>query len=525
MKLRMATAALLVCTSLAATAPALATPLRWAAQNDIQTLDPHSQNHSATTTISGYVYESLTRYTETFDVEPALAAKWTFVTPTQVRFELRKGVKFHDGTPFTADDVVFSLQRIKHPASNMIIYASGVKEVKKIDAHTVDFMLDGPNPVLLRNLTYVRIMSKAWAVKNKVENPQDFKAKEDTFASRNAMGTGPYRLTSWVPDQRITMVANKDWWDKPSGNVSEVHYLPIKSDATRVAALLSGALDLLTDLPPQDVAKLKADPRLKVIEGPENRTIFFALDLGSDEIKGSSVKGKNPFKDKRVREAMSLSIDREAIKRTLMRGLSIPAAVMVAPVTYGWSQQLDVVQKPDVARAKQLMTEAGYPDGFDTPLACPNDRYVNDEEICQAVVSMWARIGIKAKLTTQPMTQHSVGLQRFEFPLYMYGWGVTTFDAQYTLQDIVHTKTSSADGKGNYSRVSDAKVDALVQQMKVETDVPKRLALMQEALKRTRDEFLFIPIHHQVRPWAMKAGVTIPHSANDAPQARWATVK
>jgi peptide/nickel transport system substrate-binding protein len=504
---------------------ASANTLRWAAQNDIQTLDPHSQNHSATTTISGYAYEGLTRYTEKFDVEPALATKWTYVTPTQVRFELRRGVKFHDGSPFTADDVIFSLQRIKHPASNMVIYSSGIKDAKKIDDFTVDLILDGPNPVLTRNLTFVRIVNKAWATKNRSENPQDFKAKEDTFASRNANGTGPFRITSWTPDQKITMVANKDWWDKPKGNISEVTYLPIKQDATRVAALLSGALDLLTDLPPQDVAKLKADPRLKVIDGPENRTIFFALDLGSDEIKGSSVKGKNPFKDKRVREAMSLAIDREAIKRSLMRNLSIPAAVMVAPVAYGWSQELDVVQKPDLARAKQLMTEAGYPEGFDTPLACPNDRYVNDEEICQAVVSMWARIGIKAKLTTQPMTQHSAALQRFELPLYMYGWGVTTFDAQYTLQDIVHTKTSGADGKGNYSRVSDAKVDALVQQMKVETDVPKRLAQMQEALKRTRDEFLFIPIHHQVRPWAMRADLTIPHSANDAPQARWATIK
>lgn len=505
--------------------PAGANTLRWAAQNDAQTLDPHSQNHSATATITGYAYEGLTRYTEKFDVEPALATKWTYVTPTQLRFDLRRGVKFHDGTPFTADDVVFSLQRIKHPASNMIIYASGIKEARKVDTHTVDFILEGPNPVLTRNLTYVRIMSKAWAQKNRNENPQDFKAKEDTYASRNAMGTGPFRITGWTPDQKITMVANKDWWDKPSGNISAVTYLPIKSDATRVAALLSGDLDLLTDLPPQDVAKLKADPRLKVIDGPENRTIFFAMDLGSDEIKGSSVKGKNPFKDRRVREALSIAIDREAIRRSLMRGLSIPAAVMVAPVTYGWSAELDTVAKPDVARAKQLLADAGYAEGFEVPLACPNDRYVNDEEICQAVVAMWARIGVKARLTTQPMTQHSAAMQRFELPLYMYGWGVTTFDAQYTLQDIVHTKTGGVDGKGNFSRVSDAKVDALVQQMKVETDVPKRLALMQEALKRTRDEVLFIPLHHQVRPWAMRAGVSLPHSANDAPQAKWATLK
>ncbi|RTL36920.1 MAG: ABC transporter substrate-binding protein [Burkholderiales bacterium] len=520
MKTTFALAALLWVTGLAC-----ANPLRWSAQNDIQTLDPHSQNHSATTTITGYAYEGLTRYTEKFDVEPALATKWTYVTPTQVRFELRRGVKFHDGSPFTADDVVFSFQRIRHPASNMVIYSSGIKEVRKIDDFTLDLILDAPNPVLTRNLTFVRIVSKAWATKNRSENPQDFKAKEDTFASRNANGTGPFRITSWTPDQKITMVANKDWWDKPKGNISEVTYLPIKQDATRVAALLSGALDLLTDVPPQDVAKLKADPRLKVIDGPENRTIFFALDLGSDEIKGSSVKGRNPFKDRRVREAMSLAIDREAIKRSLMRNLSVPAGIMVAPVVYGWSQELDQVAKPDLVRARQLLADAGYPDGFDTPLACPNDRYVNDEEICQAVVSMWARVGIKARLTTQPMTQHSVAVQRFELPLYLYGWGVTTFDAQYTLQDIVHTRTAGPDGHGNYSRISDAKVDALVQQMKLETDVPRRLALMQEALKRTRDEVLFIPIHHQVRPWAMRADVTIPHSANDAPQAKWATVK
>ena len=518
---RLLICSLLACASLAASA----VPLRWAAQNDIQTLDPHSQNHSATTTITGYVYEGLTRYTERFDVEPALAVRWTQISPTQLRFELRRGVKFHDGTPFSADDVLFSFQRIRHPASNMVIYTSGIKEVKKLDDYTVELLLDAPNPVLLRNLTFVRIVSKAWAQKNKSENPQDFKAKEDTYASRNAMGTGPFRVTGWQPDQRINLVANADWWDKPRGNVTEITYLPIKSDATRVAALLSGDLDLLTDLPPQDVGKLKADPRLKVVDGAENRTIFFALDQGSAEIRGSSLKGRNPFKDRRVREAMSLAIDREAIKRSLMRGLSLPAALMVPPNVYGYSAALDQVAKPDVARARQLLAEAGYADGFDTPLACPNDRYMNDEEICQAVVAMWARIGIKARLTTQPMSQHSAALQRYELPLYLYGWGVTTFDAQYTLQDIVHTKTSGADGKGNYARVSDATIDALVQQIKVESDAPKRVALIQQALKRTRDEVLFIPLHHQVRPWAMKAGVTLPYAANDAPQAKWATVK
>ncbi len=502
-----------------------AAPLRWAAQNDIQTLDPHSQNHSTTTNITGYAYEGLTRYNEKFQPEPSLASKWTQISPTQVRFELRRGVKFHDGTPFTADDVVFSFARIRQPQANMQIFVSGIKEVKKIDEHTVDMLLDGPNPVLLRNLTNFRIMSKAWAEKNKSVNPQDYKAKEDTYASRNAMGTGPYRITAWQPDQRISMVANKDWWDTNKGNVTEITYLPIKSDATRVAALLSGDVDLLTDLPTQDVAKLKADPKLKVLDGPENRTIFFAMDEGSDELRGSSVKGKNPFKDRRVREALNLAIDREAIRRSLMRGLSVPAAIMVAPGVNGHTPDIDQPLKADVEKAKKLLAEAGYADGFEVPLNCPNDRYVNDEEICQAAVAMWAKIGIKAKLSAQPMSQHSVLLQKLESPFYLYGWGVPTFDGQYTLQDIVHTKTSGIDGKGNYSRVSDAKIDQLVTAMKTENDVAKRNGLIREALLRVRDEHLFIPIHHQVRPWAMRSNVDTVHRADDKPEARFTTLK
>jgi len=502
-----------------------AASLRWAAQNDIQTLDPHSQNHSATSTISSYAYEGLTRYDEKFQVEPSLATKWTPLSPTQIRFELRRGVKFHDGTPFNADDVVFSFGRIRQPQANMSIYVSGIKEIKKIDAHTVDVLLEGPNPVLLRNLVYFRILSKSWAEKNKATNTQDYKAKDDTFASRNAMGTGPYKITGWQPDQRVTMVANTDWWDKPRGNVTELTYLPIKSDATRVAALLSGGIDLLTDLPTQDVAKLRSDPKLKVLEGNENRTIFFAMDQGSDELRGASVKGKNPFKDRRVREALSLAIDREAIKRAIMRGLSMPAAIMVAPGVNGYATDIDQPLKADSARAKLLLAEAGYAEGFEVPLNCPNDRYVNDEEICQAVVAMWAKVGIRAKLATQPMSQHSLMLQKLESPLYLFGWGVTTFDAQYTLQDVIHTKTSGSDGKGNYSRLSDAKIDQLVQQMKVETDVGKRNAQMREALIRVRDEHLFIPVHHQVRPWAMRANVDTLHMANDAPQIRLTTVK
>ncbi|MBA4341766.1 MAG: ABC transporter substrate-binding protein, partial [Methylibium sp.] len=427
---------------------------------------------------------------------------------------------------FTADDVVFSFGRIKQPQGTMQIYVTGIKEIKKVDSHTVDLILEAPNPILLRNIIDFRIMSKAWAEKNNSVNTQDYKAKEDNFASRNVMGTGAYRITGWQPDQKVSMVQNPEWWDKArASNISEVSYLPIKSDPTRVAALLSGDVDLLTDLPTQDVARLKADPKLKIIEGPEVRTIFFAMDQGSDELKGSSVKGKNPFKDKRVREAMNVAIDREAIKRTIMRGLSIPAAIMVAPGVNGNTPDIDQPIKADVEKAKKLMAEAGYPDGFDVQLNCPNNRYVNDEEVCQAAVSMWAKIGIKARLVATPMAQHSLTFQKFETSLYMLGWGVATYDAQYALQSLVRTKTTGADGNFNYSKVSDAKIDQLVDAMKTETDVPKRNAMIKEALLRTRDEHLFVPLHHQMRPWAMRANVQTVHRSDDRPEARFTSIK
>ncbi len=506
-------------------APAHAAALRWAAQNDILTLDPHSQNHATTNAILSHGYEGLTRYSATYQVEPALATKWTYISPTQVRFELRKGVKFHDGSPFTADDVIFSFGRIKQPQGTMGIYVTGVNEIKKVDDHTVDFILSGPSPILLRNIIDFRIMSKAWSEKNRTTNTQDYKNKEDNYASRNVNGTGPYQILSWTPDQRVMMAINASWWDKPTGNVTQVIYTPIKSDSTRVAALLSGDVDMLTDLPTQDVPRLRTDPKLKVVDGAEVRTIFVALDEFSPELKYSNVKGKNPFKDKRVREALNLAVDREAIKRSTMGGLSIPAAIIVAPGVNGHTAALDTPLKPDAAKAKKLLADAGYPNGFEFQLNCPNNRYVNDEKICQNLVSMWARIGVKVNLQAEGMATFIQKVQNFDSSAYLLGWGVATYDAQYSLQSLVRTRTSGADGNFNFGRASDAKVDQLVDAMKTETDIAKRNKLIEEALIRTRDEFLVVPLHHQMRPWAMKKEVTTVHRSDDRPEARFTSVK
>ena len=517
----------LACTVLLGTAPlqAQAQTLRWAAQNDILTMDPHSQNHATTNAILQHAYEGLTRYNATYQVEPALATKWTYVSPTQVRFELRKGVKFQDGSPFTADDVLFSFARIKQPQGTMAIYVTGISEIRKIDDYTVDLILAAPSPILLRNIVNFFIMSKSWSEKNKTTNVQNYVAKEENYASRHAMGTGSYKITAWQPEQRITMTINPDWWDKNGGNVKDVIYTPIKSDPTRVAALLSGDVDLLTDLPTQDVARLRTDGKLKVLDGPEVRTIFLAPDIGSAELKYSSVKGRNPFADKRVRQALSMAIDREALKRNTMRGLSIPAGLVVAPGVNGNAADLDVPTKVDIEGAKKLLADAGYPEGFEVRFNAPNNRYVNDEEIAQAIVAMWARIGVKATLVAENFATYAVKFQNFDTSLYLLGWGVATYDAQYTLQSIMRTRTSGADGNFNFSRISDPVLDKLVDAMKTEIDVAKRNAMIKEALLRVRDEVLVIPLHHQMRPWAMKAGVTTVHRSDDRPEARYTSVR
>ena len=513
--------------ALLATGAAGAATMRWAGANDILTVDPHAQNHQTTHAFLQQVYESLVRYDKAYKIEPALATKWTQVSPTQIRFELRKGVKFHDGAPFTADDVVFSLTRAMTPPSNMQSAVQSVKEVKKVDDHTVDLILKGPSPILLRELTEARIMNKAWAEKNNSLKSQDYAAKEENFAARNANGTGPFIMGGWQPDVKVTLKKNPNWWDKPTGNIDEVVFTPIKSAATRSAALISGQVDFVADPPPQDLARMKGSPDIKLIEGAENRTIFLGLDQFRDELPGAGTPGKNPLKDKRVRQALYQAIDSAGLHSRTMRNLSVPAGTMVAPMVHGWSKALDErAAKYDVEAAKKLLADAGYPNGFALKLDCPNDRYVNDEAICQAVTAMWTRIGVKTTLQAAPMSQFVTRVMNSDVSAYLFGWGVATFDALYSLDSLMATKDGKTSaGVYNAGRFSNAELDTKIGQIKVEMDIAKRDALLADALKLVKDEYLYLPVHHQIRPWAMRNNVETQHRADDRPMPVWTTIK
>ena len=513
-----------LCVALAAAMGVQAKPFKWTSASDIPTWDIHSQNNALANGIHAAVYESLVYYnSRTFKVEPVLATGWKQVSPVQLRLTLRQGVKFHDGSAFTADDAVFSLERAMSKTSNFAVYTQGIDKVVKVDANTIDILTKEPNPVLLNQLTELRIMSKAWAEKNNSVAPKDIKTKDDNFAHRNAMGTGPFMLKEWQPDQKMVLARNTAWWGKSEGNVTEVIYTPVKSVATRMAALLSGEVDFVLDPSPQDLSRVRSTPELKVMDGIENRTIFLGMDQFRDELPGSSIKGKNPLKDVRVRKALYQAIDIDTINKVTMRGLGQPTGALVAPQVNGWTKEVDKRYPYSLDTAKKLLADAGYPNGFEVDFACPNNRYINDEAICQAVTAMWAKAGVKAKLRTLPLATYFPMIQRYEASIYMLGWGVPTFDALYSIQSLVRSVGAGGDGNYNVGRYSNPQMDALVERTKKETDLKLRTELLTKALALQNEDVAHIPLHNQIIPWAMKKNIEVVHRADN--RLDWRLVK
>ena len=507
-----------------ASASAQAKSFKWTSSSDIPTWDIHSQNNALANGVHAAVYESLVYYnSRTFKVEPVLATAWKQMTPTQLRLTLRQGVKFHDGAAFSADDAVFSLQRAMAKTSNFGVYAQGIDRVVKVDGNTIDIFTKDPNPVLLNQLTELRMMNKAWAEKNNSVSPKDIKTQDENFAHRNANGTGPFMLKSWQPDQKLVLNKNPAWWGKAEGNVTEVVYTPVKATATRMAALLSGEVDFVLDPSPQDLPRLRQDSNLKVVDGIENRTIFFGMDQHRDELPGSNIKGKNPLKDQRVRKALYQAIDIDTITRVTLRGLGQATGALVAPQVNGWTKGVHQRYPYSVAAAQKLLADAGYKDGFEVDFACPNNRYINDEQICQAVTAMWAKIGVKAKLRTQPLVTYFPMIQRHEASIYMLGWGVPTFDALYSLQSLVRSVGVGGDGNYNVGRYSNPQMDALVERTKKETDLKLRTELLTKALQLQNDDVAHIPLHNQVIPWAMKKNIDVVHRADN--RLDWRLIK
>ncbi len=506
--------------------PADAQTLRWASAGDPQTMDPYSQNENFTNNINHQIYEFLVERDKKLGFVPGLATEWKQTAPLQWRFKLRAGVKFHDGRPFTADDVVFSVNRAKEKTSQIAAYASALGEAKKVDDLTVEFNLAQFDPVFLDHLNTVFIMSKSWCEEHKAAKPQDFANKEETYTALNANGTGPFVLASRQPDIKTVLKRNPNWWGKQEGNLQEVVYTPIKSDATRLAALISGEVDFILDPPPRDLERLRNTAGVRVIDGPENRIIFIGLDQARDELLYSSVKGKNPFKDLRVRKALYQSIDIETIKTKLMSGQAAPTGALV-PTPIASFNDPDVEKRLpyDLEAAKKLMKDAGYADGFEVTMDCPNNRYINDERICQTLASMWARLNIKVRVNAMPKVTYFPKTEKLDTSLYLFGWGGSITDAETTFTPIYRNRGDKGIGEYNRGNYKDDELDALAAASSKEADPAKRKALIKQVFLRHNEQVHHIPLHRQFIPWAARSNVSVVHRPDNWLEMQWVTLK
>ena len=508
-------------------AAAQAETLKWARAGDALTLDPHAQNEGVTLAVMQQMMEPLIIRAPSGELEAALATEWGVSpdNPNVWNFKLREGVKFHDGADFTAEDVVFSIERALSEDSDMKGLLSSVEKVEVVNDHEINIHTTGANPILPATLPNILIIDKGWAEANDVVDVQDVEGGEETYASQNVNGTGPYKLVSRENDVKTVMTINEDYWGKGEFPMefTDIIYTPIQNQATRMAALLSGEVNFIQDVPVQDLERIKGTEGKKVMTAPQNRVIFFGLNQ-SDELVHGNIDGKNPLQDVKVRQAMNMALNRDAIKQVVMRGQSQPAGMIAPPFVNGWTEELDQYPEWDVEAAKALMEEAGYGEGFPLTLNCPNDRYINDEAICQAAVGMLAQIGIKVNLEALPKAQHFPLVNGLETDAYMLGWGIPSYDSEYIFNFLYHTK-GDLYGTWNGTHYSNERIDELTKAIASEVDIAKRDEMIAEMWQIVKEDVVYLPIHHQVLNWAMDENVGAAIDSDDQAKVKFFTVE
>ena len=525
---------LLLCVGLVTVAlsapPAQATSLRIATAFDPQTMDPHGLALLYHTRVVYQIYESLVSRDESFALEPALAVSWQMTTPTAWRFKLRPGVTFHDGSAFSADDAVFSIERAMAAPSQRAFQLKGVTSVKKVDANTIDILVEAPDAVLPEKLQFISMLSKAWSEKHGVQRAQDFNAKQETFAVRNANGTGPFRLERYEPDVRTVLRRHPGWWgwaeqrggQARHGNLAEVSWVTIKSDATRLAALASGEVDMVLDPPYQDIQRLKGDRRQTLLQMADMGQQYLAFDQARAELQDSDVKGANPFKDVRVRRAVYHAINVPLIIDKVLRGQAVPTGAFLSSRVDGSPPELDRRLPYDPARARALLAEAGYPNGFAITLDCVNVAW--RENVCQAASAMLTQVGIRTTLRSSPSNQFFPKLSQGTASFIEYGW-TPSVDAWQSLNALLRTFDKSGLGTFNAGRYSNPKLDGLIDGIRTEPDLTRRRAMVATVLRLAADELPYVPLYRRTLTWAMAAKVSAVQWPNDTIELRWVRVK
>src|SRR5262245_19352763 len=474
-------------------------------------MDPHFHNLSPNNSLLSHIYDRLVHQDPDQVLIPGLAVSWKAIDDTTWEFKLRKGVTFHDGSPFTADDVICTFKRapnVPNSPSSFGLYLKG-KTAEKVDDHTVLIKTKEPHPLVPNDLSTINIVSKSAGCEAKTE---------DFNAGKASVGTGPFKFAEYVPGDRIVMTANNKYWGgKPAWD--KVTFKPITNAPARVAAVLAGDVDLIEDVPTADIGKLSKDFRVSIIQTVSNRVIYFHLDHFRETSPFITAKDgsaiKNPLRDQRVRLAISKAINRDAIVERIMEGAAIPAGQLLAEQFFGVSKKL-MPEKYDVEGARKLMKDAGFEGGFKMKIHGPNGRYVNDAKIVEVVAQMLTRIGIDTSVETLPPAvffrrASSGGPDNTpEFSFILVGWGSGTGEASSPLGSLLYTvDASKGTGAANRGRYSNPEVDKLVDAALVSVDDAKRADLLARATEVAIGDLGIIPSHYQLNVWATRKGLKI----------------
>lgn len=469
-------------------------------------MDPQYHSLTPNTQLSQTLFDPLVRTDAQAKPVAALAEKWE-IDDDVWTFHLRKDVTFTDGTPLTAQDVVFTYDRVHkvpNSPSSYALYLSTIDKVEAIDDHTVRITTKGPSPVLLPNLSMVPIMSHKAAAGDAPEG----KTTVQLNAGDGLIGTGPYKFVSWQRGSEIVFERNDDYWGKKP-DWERIIYRPITNPAARVAALLAGDVDLIEDPPTDDLARLKNENSLYVQETPSLRVIYIALNQGDEVPKGmEGTNGKNPLQDKRVREALSLAIDRQAIVDRIMGGAAQPAGNLLAFPGFGTTESLSKPPKADLEKAKKLLAEAGYPNGFTVSLGSPAGRYTNDQRIAQTVAAMWARLGVKTNVETSAPAVFFKQRDQYAFSTYLAGWAVSSGEMINPLKSLVMSKDPAQGfGTTNWSKYSNKELDSLISQASRTLDDAERAEILAKAGELVINDYGILPLQFELSVWAMKKDI------------------
>jgi peptide/nickel transport system substrate-binding protein len=485
--------------------------IRIAYPSDANSLDMYQNWDRATIGFSMNIYDPLVDYDTDTGFIPRLAVRWEHAEPNRWRFWLREGVQFHDGQPFTAEDVVFSANRMLHPNSKGKGVLRDVIDIVAVDDYTVDFITSKPHPYLINQFNSWMIMSKSWAEENDATAPADFVKGETGYAASHENGTGPFMIESREAGVRTTLVKNPNWWgneiEGTNHNLTRVVVEIIESPATRVAALLSGEVDLIVPVSPQDIERIRGTPGLKLLVGTEARAVFLGMDQWRDELLYSSVKGKNPFKDRRVRKAIRHALNIEAINKSVFRGTIKPNNMIIFEGVSGWDAKYKAPEyDPELAR--ELLAEAGYPDGFEVTLDCSNDREIGDAAACEAVSALLARVGIKVSVLAQTTSRWDAKIQKLDTSFYRFSWGANGWASLNTLRDLIQCKESGKFAR-NMGGYCNPEIDEYIVKASGELDVEKRNSLIDQAWQMVTEDIPYIPLYTNPLLWAARDNVSI----------------